>query len=261
MNTNPILRGSLSLDGDTPLYTQLSALISRCILSGELAPGGMLPSESELCRAFPVSRSTVRQAIGALEDDGLVSRKQGRGTFVAEPRLHRKNETVYSFSSDVSAMGMTPSSAIIDFEVCEPPAEIIRTLELSGPGVPVYRFTRVRKADGQPIIFESSYYPCFIYPRLTRELLETHSLYSLLYEVGVIPGAALDTYEAVLLSPEEAQFLDSEPGAPAFLARRRTRSESGLIYEFTKSVIRADRVKLDVFLQSDAVTFTRSVER
>ena len=83
MEPNAILSESLSLSSDIPLYAQLVGIIKRSISSGALAIGDLLPSEAELCRALNVSRNTVRQAIGELEDEGLVVRKRGKGTFVA----------------------------------------------------------------------------------------------------------------------------------------------------------------------------------
>lgn len=77
MDTNPVLLNKLSMDSDIPLYSQLVSIIKRNISAGTLPPGALLPSEAELCRTFDVSRSTVRQAIGALEAEGLVVRKQG----------------------------------------------------------------------------------------------------------------------------------------------------------------------------------------
>lgn len=261
MTQNPILQSELSLNSDVPLYSQLVSIVSRHIAAGTLEPGDLLPSEAELCRTFQVSRSTVRQAIGALEADGVVVRKQGRGTFVAEPKMRRKSDTVYSFTSEISAMGLTPSSTLIEFAVIESPPEVVKILELSNPKTPVFRFTRVRNVDGEPLILETSFYPQFIYPKLTRELLQTHSFYSLLYEVGVVPFSAVDSYEAVVMGQKEAEMLGCKPGACAFSAQRRTRTEAGMVYEFTQSLIRADRVKLDVFLHKDGISFSRSVDK
>lgn len=261
MDKNPILMSKLSLDSDIPLYSQLVSIVKRNISAGTLATGDMLPSESELCRCFDISRSTVRQAIGALESEGLVVRKQGRGTFVAEPKMRRRTETVYSFTSEISAMGLTPSSTIIDFEVIDPTPDIEKVLELSSPDTKVYRFTRLRNVNGEPLILETSFYPQYIYPKLTRELLRTHSFYSLLYEVGIVPASAVDSYEAVMLGRKEAELLQCKAGSCAFSVQRRTRNDAGITYEFTQSLIRADRVKLDVFLHKDGVSFTRSVDK
>ena len=261
METNPVLLSTLSMDSDIPLYSQLVSIVKRNITAGTLAAGELLPSEAELCKTFNVSRSTVRQAIGSLEAEGLVVRKQGRGTFVAEPKMRRKTENVYSFTSEISSMGMTPSSKLMEFEVLAPTPDIIKVLELNTEDSNVYRFTRIRNVDGEPLILETSFYPQYIYPKLTRELLRTHSFYSLLYEVGIAPASAVDSYEAVVLGREEAEMLGAKPGSCAFSVQRRTRTETGMIYEYTQSLIRADRVKLDDFLHKDGVSFTRSVDK
>lgn len=261
MEINPVLLSTLSIDSDIPLYSQLVSIVKRNITAGTLDPGDLLPSEAELCKTFNVSRSTVRQAIGSLEAEGLVVRKQGRGTFVAEPKMRRKTENVYSFTSEISAMGLTPSSTLIDFEVLKPTPDMIKVLELTMPDAKVYRFTRIRNVDGEPLILETSFYPQYIYPKLTRDLLRTHSFYSLLYEVGIAPASAVDSYEAVILGREEAELLGCKPGSSAFSVQRRTRTETGMIYEYTQSLIRGDRVTLDVFLHKDGVSFSRCVDK
>ena len=144
MKENPILMNTLSLDSDIPLYSQLVSIVKRNISAGTLSTGDLLPSESELCKCFDLSRSTVRQAIGALESEGLVVRKQGRGTFVAEPKVRRRTENVYSFTSEISSMGLTPSSTLIDFEVIEPTPDIVKVFDLSNSDSKVYRFSRIR---------------------------------------------------------------------------------------------------------------------
>ena len=258
MESNPILNTRLSLDSDIPLYAQLVGIIKRNISTGALSVGESLPSEAELCRAMGVSRNTVRQAIGELEDEGLVVRKRGRGTFVAEPANNRR-AVRYSFTTEVSSMGKTPSSTLLDFRVMELPAELSEKMELR-EGAPVYCFTRIRNVDGEPLILETSYYPQYIYPHLTREMMETHSFYSLLYHVGIIPFAAEDTYEAVTLESENARLLGVGEGSCAFFHQRLTRTEDGRVYEYTRSYIRGDRVRLDVQMQKSGMTFTRRID-
>ena len=261
MDQNPVLMSTLSMESDIPLYSQLVSIVKRNISAGTLATGDLLPSEAELCRTFDISRSTVRQAIGALEAEGLVVRKQGRGTFVAEPKVRRRTENVYSFTSEISSMGMTPSSKLIEFNIIDPTPDIVRMLELSGPDVRVYRFTRIRHVNGEPLILETSFYPHYIYPNLTESLLRTHSFYSLLYEVGIIPVNAVDSYEAVIMSAKEASLLHCKNGSCGFFVQRRTYNSGGMCYEYTQSLMRADRVKLDVYLHKDGVSFTRSVDK
>ena len=258
MEQNPILHTTLSLDSDIPLYAQLVGIIKRNISTGVLAVGALLPSEAELCRCLSISRNTVRQAIGELEDEGLVVRKRGRGTFVADPATNRRGVR-YSFTTEVSSMGKVPSSTLVDFAVEVPGAAICKKMELR-EGTPVYCFTRVRNVDGEPLILETSYYPQYIYPNLTRDMVQTHSFYSLLYHVGITPFAAEESYEAVTLNSDNAKLLGVEPGSCAFYHQRRTRTEDGRVYEYTRSFIRGDRVRLDVHMQKSGIHFTRSID-
>ena len=257
MERNPILSGKLSLKSDIPLYTQLVGIIKRHISSGALAVGELLPSEAELCRTLDISRNTVRQAIGELEEEGLVVRKRGKGTFVADPTTNRRGVR-YSFTTEVSSMGKSPSSTLVDFDVQVPSAAICEKMELK-EGTPVYCFTRIRNVDGQPLILETSYYPQYIFPNLTREMVQTHSFYSLLYHVGIIPFSADDCYEAVMLDEHKAELLGVKAGSCAFYHQRRTKTEDGRIYEYTRSYIRSDRVRLDVHMQKGGMTFVRTI--
>ena len=258
MEENPILKNPLSLDSEIPLYSQLMGIIKRSITAGALKVGDLLPSEAELCRTYDISRNTVRQAIGALEEEGYVVRKRGKGTFVTDPNTRRKG-VQYSFTTEISQLGKTPSSTLVDFAVITPSPKIVELMGLEN-GVKVYRFTRVRNVNGEPLILETSYYPEYIYPNLTREMLETHSFYSLLYHVGIVPFAADESYEAVILDSERAALLGVEPGSCAFFHQRLTRTEDGRIYEYTRSYIRGDRVRLDVHMQKSGMSFVRTID-
>ena len=261
MSSNPIFEASLQADSNVPLYFQLVSIIKRYVSAGIMSPGDLLQSDAELCKNLAISRSTVRQAIGALEEEGLVVRKQGRGTFVAEPKMRRRSENVYSFTSEITSMGFTPSSTLIEFGIISPSQDIMKMFSLTTNETLVYRFTRIRRVDGEPLMLETSFYPQYIYPNLTRELAETHSIYSLLYDVGIVPASAVDSYEAVRLSREEAELLGCKTGSAGFFHQRQTMSESGEIFEFTQSLIRGDRTKLEVTLHKNGVSFSRTVNK
>ncbi len=160
MSEQHILDSKLSLDSDIPLYAQLVGIIKRHISSGALQTGELLPSESELCRALDISRNTVRQAIGELEEEGLVVRKRGKGTFVVDPNSYHRGVR-YSFTTEVSSLGKYPSSTLVDFGIIRPDSSICKKMDLQ-EGTSVYCFTRVRNVDGRPLILETSYYPQYI---------------------------------------------------------------------------------------------------
>lgn len=121
----------------------------------------------------------------------------------------------YSFTTEVSSLGKTPSSTLVDFGVVIPTRAICQRMDLQ-EGTHVYCFTRIRNVDGEPLILETSYYPQYIYPNLTREMVQTHSFYSLLYHVGITPFSAEDTYESVILDAPRASLLGVEPAAVPF---------------------------------------------
>lgn len=260
MDTSPILNAELTDDGNVPLYYQLISVIKRYISAGLIVPGDLLPSEVEMIKSFGISRSTVRQAMGALEDEGLVVRKRGKGTFVAEPKMKRKTENVWSFTSEARAMGFNPSSTLVEFDVITPTPDIVKMLELDSIDTKVYKFTRIRRIDEEPLMLETSFYPEYIYPNLTREQVESSSMYSLLYDVNIIPGSAIDSYEAIKFSQEEAKMLECKAGSVGFFHQRRTKTENGEVFEFTQSLIRGDRARLDVVLKKDGVSFSRSID-
>ena len=256
-----MVRSWLCLSGRARVENLHRATVSYVCAPAQAARADrMLPllSEAELCDKFEISRNTVRQAIGSLEEAGFVVRKRGKGTFVADPSTRRKG-VQYSFTTEISSMGKHPSSTLVSFDIIDPAPKIKRLMALED-GVKVYCFTRVRNVDNEPLILETSYYPQHIYPNLTREMLETHSFYSLLYHVGVVPFAAEDSYEAVTLGEYEAKLLGCVPGAAAFHHQRRTTMENGLVYECTSSYMRGDRVRLDVCFQKSGTSFTRVVD-
>ena len=259
MDQSFILNNKLQIDSEKPLYVQLTGIIKRAITSGAAGVGQLLPSEAELCEAFGISRNTVRQAIGALEEDGFVVRRRGKGTYVADPTLRRKN-VEHSFTTDISQQGKNPSSTLVNFDVSLASPHIREVMGLERDER-VYCFTRVRNADLLPLIVETSYYPEHLYPGLTREQLQNFSFYSLLYHSGITPATVNDSYEAVLLGDREAALLHCASGAPAFFHQRYTTGENGKVYEYTRSFMRADRMKLQVIFRKDTAEFTRLVDQ
>lgn len=154
-------------------------------------------------------------------------RKRGKGTFVTDPNTRRKG-VQYSFTTEISQLGKTPSSTLVDFAVITPSPKIVTLMGLESGRECLSLHAAVQNVDGEPLILETSYYPEYIYPNLTRELLETHSFYSLLYHVGVIPFSASDTYEAVVLAPHEARFCTARPARRRFSISAAPRLRTGI---------------------------------
>ena len=241
-----------------PMYYRLQQTLIDKIICQDWKAGMQLPSEREIAATMGISVGTVRKALENMVHKGYLSRIQGKGTFVADPATNRRGVR-YSFTTEVSSLGKVPSSTLVDFAVETPSGVVCEKMELR-EGTPVYCFTRVRNVDGEPLILETSYYPQYIYPNLTRDMLQTHSFYSLLYHVGIVPFAADESYEAVILDGERAALLGVEPSSCAFFHQRLTRTEDGRIYEYTRSYIRGDRVRLDGHMQKSGMSFVRTID-
>ena len=239
-----------------PIYLQLLDIIARQIGDGKLEPGDMLPSENEFCEAYHISRTTVRQALRELEEQGLITRKRGLGTYVTEPKVSRHLGNLYSFTDDMKKLGMTPSSKIMSY----------RLVDRADCLLPMQRFqserlievVRLRLADGRPMLIERTYLPVDLCPDLSWERLETSALYTILSEhYGLQLYKAVETYEAVVLNKEESQALQCEQGQPAFLLKCSTWDAELRLIEYTVSVMPSSRSKFEITMYHDSVEIAR----
>jgi GntR family transcriptional regulator len=141
----------------SPIYMQLAQQLREQIVDGRFGAGEALPSERDLCALMGASRVTVRKAIELLIDEGLLTRRQGSGTFVT-PRIQAQASFLTSFSEDAAARGDTTETIWMEKAEGEGSDEECRLLELS-PGARVLRLSRVRMAHGEPLAIEHAVVP------------------------------------------------------------------------------------------------------
>jgi GntR family transcriptional regulator len=209
----------------------------------ELQVGDALPSERRLATDLGVSRPTLRAVIDELVREGLLLRRHGSGTYVAEPKIALPL-TMTSFSEDMARRGMRPSSRVVSFELQSAGAKLGQRLQIS-PVDEVWVITRLRLADDETMAIEWLHAPHRLLPGLRREELSTHSFYELLrVRRGIVIASGTQTIEPTVTSPEEAELLSVPVHSPAFLFERTTRSEQGEVVEFVRSVYRGDRYRL-----------------
>jgi GntR family transcriptional regulator len=218
-----------------PLYRRVHDALRSAIENSLLKPQDALPPERDLATDFGVSRITVRKALDALVAEGLLTRKQGAGTFVSG-RVEKQFAKLTSFSEDMAARGRKPRSEwLLRASGTVTPDESL-TLGLS-PGAPVYRFNRVRFADELPMAVEYSIIPGFGLPGV--EAVE-ESLYAALQAASTRPARALQKLRAILVDEERAKLLKVERGAPALYIERRGFLDDGRVIEATQSWYRGD---------------------
>lgn len=232
-----------------PLYYQLKERLTQTILQGELTPGTLMPSERELSDRYSISRMTVRQALGEMVKEGLLVREQGKGTFVAEPKINQGLLKLTSFSEDMRSRGMKPDSQVRSVSVQEASAVVARGLMIQEKDQ-VIVFERVRLADSRPMAYEVAHLPLGLFPGIEAEDLHNVSLYKLIEEkYGVSLEYARQTIEVGLSKPFESELLGIASGSPVLLIERSTFDADDRPFEFVKAVYRGDRYKLQVELR------------
>lgn len=233
---------------DTSLYSQLKNIILDNIKSGKWPLNSKIPTEVQLCEMYHVSRITVRQALNDLKQAGLLYRKQGKGTFVREPKLEQNLNRFYSFSTEIQKMGYTPNTIMLDFRVIPASPDIVQKLGLE-PGSRVYSITRLRLADKEPIVYETSYLPFAISDSIKKQDVEHFGLYNTLIKVlGCHPNRAEESFEAILMNKKDAKYLDGKPKDAALRLERYTYADSKLV-EYCISIIKGDKYVYKITLK------------
>jgi GntR family transcriptional regulator len=235
----PACLDSLHLNRDSvvPIYHQIMEGLSAQIRSGELLPGQLLPSETELSRALGISPMTARQAMNGLVVNGLIRRQRGIGSFVLPRQMDHPLEKMVGFTEDMHARGLQPTSRLLNIQHVSPPAEFQARVSLP-PGTQVVRIKRVRLANDQPVGIHDA---CIRGVDVTRGDLErTGSLYALLAESGMHLTDCEETIDAVAANPDEAALLGVSDGAPLLRATRFSWDEQGALVEYVVALYRAD---------------------
>ncbi len=232
----------------TPLYRQLADFMRERIDKGIWAGGDELPSEHELCKANGLSRTTVRLAFGELINDGRIIRKRGKGSFVAEPKLRRTLNNLYSFTDDMIDSGRVPTSRILESDVREAGPDIANELVI-GRNDRVFFLKRIREADGRPILLDTSCVPYSLCEGIETEDFSARSLYATLSDrCSVMPYRAIETHEVISIPQTVAEMLGTESLSPAFLITRLAYLEDGTVFEYTQSITPGDRCRFEIGL-------------
>ncbi len=231
------------LAGTRPKGAQVRAILEGLLAS--LPPGSELPSERELAERFGVARMTVRSEIDRLTAEGLTYRLQGRGTFVAQPRVAQALE-LSSFTEDMRSRGMVPSSTVLAQEEVEAGDLVAARLELA-PGNPVLRLDRVRVADDVAMAVEQAYLPIGPFEGIVDADFTEASLFELLSERwGVRLLNADQRAAAVVIEGEDAALLGVVAGQPGLRFETVTRDDAGTPVFYAVSLYRGDRYEIDL---------------
>lgn len=224
--------------GGGPRYMQLRQRLTDSVDQGVLKAGNPLPPEREIATITDMSRVTVRKAIQALADDGIIVQKQGSGSFVAldTPQFEQSLSRLTSFSEDMARRGKTSTSVWLERGIFMPSPDEMLALALT-PDESVSRIARLRTADNQPMAIERASLSTQMLPNPLE--VET-SLYAVLAQSGLQPHRALQKISAINLNESDATLLDVPIGTAGLRIERTSYLRDGRVIEFTQSIYRGD---------------------
>ena len=207
-----------------------------------MAPGSPVPPERELARDYGTSRTTVRQALAELVVEGRLLRRQGKGTFVAKPKVAQALELA-SYTEGMRAHGLHPQTRILEIGYMAADEDLATRLGIRA-GARTLRIHRLRLADGEPMSVDTSHLPARRFPGLRKQLNRHSSLYETLASAyGVKLTEAEETIETVLADPHNADLLAVDVGLPLLLLSRHAVDTTGETVEWAQSWYRGDRYK------------------
>ena len=226
-----------------PLYFQVTGQLEAAIDSGQLAPGDRLPNEVELAKSLGLSRPTMRRALEELVGKGLVVRKRGYGTEVANALVHRRVELT-SLYDDLDAAGQNPATEVLKLDAARVNAAAAAAIG-EDPSMPLVYVERLRFADGRPLALMHNWLPQ-TYAYLASDQLRTDGLYRILRSRGVQPQVAKQRITARSANQREARLLKIRRGQPLITMQRTAYDSDGRAIEFGDHVYRADAYAIEV---------------
>lgn len=228
------------------LWRQIKEHIGAEILAGRLKPGSRLPPEPNLAERFDVNRHTIRRAIKALADDGLVRAEQGRGTFVQEHGIDYLIGSRTRFSENISRTSRDPRTELLSSRETFVDDIVARGLDVP-PGTLCAVLETRHFADGAPLSIASNYFPRDRFPELEHQFTETRSITKAL-ELAGIPDyrRSVSRVTARMPDPSEADLLRQAVNRPIVQVDAVNVDTDGQPIQFSRTRFAADRVQLVV---------------
>jgi GntR family transcriptional regulator len=239
------------LRSGVPRHEQISDWLRSEIEAGTFAVDERVPSENALCERFGVSRITVRRALQTLEGEGLIYRRQGLGSFVADRRLRQGLVRLTDFEQDMALAGLEATSRVLRREEEPCPEPVAPWLQVTC-GDPVFRVDRLRLGDGRPVALDQTWLPP-PYGRLIQgHDLEGETFYRILereYGIPVVSGHY--RISATRADSQAAEALDVSTGEALLVIERLSRTLAERPVYFQRRLYRSDRVAYELELARD----------
>ena len=230
-----------------PLYDQLADEIKMMIEYRQFLPGDLLPSESELCSRYDISRGSVRKALQILTNEGIIETFPGKGSIVAKPKLEYSADKIFGyFSHIVHRAGKSASGKTLELKRVETaPSHVYAHLKLE-EYTPLIFLKRLRFVDGEPWTIETTWFIEEVGNTVFGADIETGSLYEHLNREGFVFLRSKNRITAVNLYGDNAELLECEPGSAGLAIQRTMYLADDRPFEFSEDLSRGDRMRLSI---------------
>ncbi|MBT9466255.1 GntR family transcriptional regulator [Hydrogenophaga sp.] len=236
----------IQLSSPKPLYEQIKEILRARVLDGTYKPHAQMPSESEMMSAFNVSRITVRQALSDLQNEGLVFRIHGKGTFVAKPKAFQDLGKLQGFGEAMRQMGYETFARVVSMRTVVPSAQVQERLQLT-KRARVTELQRLRFLNREPISLDITYLPVTIGARLAKEDLASRDVFVILEnDYGMSLGHADLQIGSTLADERLAGQLQVEEGSPVLVIERTTHTSDGTPIDYEHLYYRGDAFQYKV---------------
>jgi GntR family transcriptional regulator len=236
--------GSTKNSNGLPAYQRIQKVIRERIAAGELTTGDVVQSERELARIHGVSLMTARHALSSLEQEGIVERRRGAGTFIAAPKIHFNKLT--SYTEQMASRGLATSAKVLVSKVIDSDQEICARLGLP-PMSRLVKVQRLRLAAGEPFAHETCYLSAEEFQDLASAPLGRDSLFSILQrEYNVELAHADEEVDATAADPATADLLGIPRKSPLLRIRQIIYSSKGKATIYALCLYRSDRHNLTI---------------
>jgi len=231
-------KSPLKKTSERPLYKQLMQRIRDDITVGIYPAGERIPGEQVLCKTYGVSRVTVRKALDEIVQEGLLTRRQGKGTFVAQEKIKRDLGHVTSFSDACAQIGQTAETRLVERKREMATEDDLKNLGLER-GSEVISVCRLRLSNGEPVMLEHNRFSAAL-SFLEDEPL-TNSLYVLLSRYGLVPGRAVHDISMTGATAAVGKLLDTDTGTALLLLDQVVYDQHDYPLHTSRQWIRGDR--------------------
>ncbi|MGZ4427782.1 MAG: GntR family transcriptional regulator [Nocardioidaceae bacterium] len=236
--------------GPQPAYRQVRNLIADQIRSGEIPQGSQLPAERLLAEQLNVSRVTLRRALAALFEDGLLTPSHGRGWYAVPPPLSEPPNALMSFTDLARSIGAQTHTQVLFSGVVKASSDEARRLGVRA-GARLFRLERLRFLDDFPMAITTSWIPLARVPGIEQRDFADDSLYAVMRDRFDILATKADfEVEARVADDEDARVLDIPVGAPLLVATQTTQDQRGDVFELSQMVYRADSYRFRATLMA-----------